>query len=186
MNEEGLFFEEMTLLETEYSNEGHDRQPCQRARAVLYSSAAGGIDHDVDPIADGSFSVRVPAGAQEDLVWDGRGQSGTLTWTSSSPVDNVVLDPAHRLVESPKLAEDHPTADNMEPLPWRPPMITQLLIWGDIIALEPFFVLNLAMRRKYDITNSFHAGGSFTPRSFGGTVAYLRHFGPKRTLNART
>jgi hypothetical protein len=36
------------------------------------------------------------------------------------------------------------------------------------------------------VTNSLHLSGTHTPRRSGGSLYYLRHFGPKRTLNARS
>ncbi|MBW2277289.1 MAG: hypothetical protein JRF63_07345 [Deltaproteobacteria bacterium] len=119
------------------------------------------------------------------VTWDGEGSEGWVEWISNAPVDEVRIDPEHRLVEDPALTGDHPLADNIDPLPWRPPMLTRFVIWGDALTLEPHIDLSFAMRRKYDITNSYHLSGSYTPRGYGGLFAYLRHFGTKRTLNSR-
>jgi hypothetical protein len=98
----------------------------------------------------------------------------------------VEIDPEHRLVEASELTPDHPLADNLKPLPWRPPMFTQFLIWGDLIHGEPYLQLSVHLRRKYDLTNSIALYANYTPRSYGGVVGYYRYFGKKRTLNYRT
>ena len=121
----------------------------------------------------------------KEVVWDGEGSEGTVEWISEAPVDSVTVDPHHRLVEAPSLTGDHPLKDNLDPLPWRPPLLTRLLIWGDSETYEPYLQISFSMRRLYDVTNSLHLGASYTPRSYSGYVGYLRHFGPKRTLNSR-
>jgi len=154
--------------------------------------ADGRMRHRVQVLRDGApivepVTVRITDddGRSEDVTWDGEGREGTVEWISDAPVDEVRIDPEHRLVEDPALTGDHPLADNIEPLPWRPPMLTRFIIWGDALTLEPHIDLSFAMQRKYDITNSYHLSGSYTPRGYGGLIAYLRHFGTKRTLNSR-
>ena len=120
-----------------------------------------------------------------EVVWNGEGSEGTVEWISRAPVDDVTIDPHHRLVEAPSLTGDHPLKDNSDPLPWRPPLLTRLLFWGDSETYEPHIQISFAMRRLYDVTNSFHVGANYAPRSYGGYLGYLRHFGPKRTLNSR-
>lgn len=152
----------------------------------------GRVRHRVQILQDGErvfepVKVRITDddGESEDVTWDGEGREGWVEWTSNAPVDEVRLDPEYRLVEDPALTADHPLADNIDPLPWRPPMLTRFVIWGDALTLEPHIDLSFAMRRKYDITNSYHLSGNYTPRGYGGLFAYLRHFGTKRTLNSR-
>jgi hypothetical protein len=152
----------------------------------------GRVRHRVQVFRDGErivepVTVRITDedGKSEDVTWNGEGQEGWVEWISSAPVDEVRIDPEHRLVEDPALTGDHPLADNIDPLPWRPPMLTRFVIWGDALTLEPHIDLSFAMRQKYDITNSYHLAASYTPRGYGGLFAYLRHFGTKRTLNSR-
>jgi len=152
----------------------------------------GRVRHRVQIFRDGARIVEPVTvlivdddGESNKQTWDGKGPEGWVEWISNAPVDEVRIDPEHRLVEDPALTGDHPLADNIDPLPWRPPMLTRFVIWGDALTLEPHIDLSFAMRRKYDITNSYHLSGSYTPRGYGGLFAYVRHFGTKRTLNSR-
>lgn len=119
------------------------------------------------------------------LKWDGNGMETTLFWQSPAPLKSVQLDPDFRLVET-GTHQGHPLGDNAVPQKMRPPLLTQLLVWGDSVTREPFVVASFGFRRKYDISNSFHLQGAATPRLVGGDFSYLRHFGPNRTLNSRT
>jgi len=145
------------------------------------------IARDGDDIEE-PVTVRITDddGASADVTWNGKGGAGWVEWTSGAPLDSVALDPGHRLVEDPALTEDHPLADNSDPLPWRPPLLTRLLFWGDSETFEPSIQVGVALRRRFDVTNSFHLGGSYTPRNYGGTFSYYRYFCAKRTLNARS
>jgi len=125
-------------------------------------------------------------GENHDLTWDGKGFNKNLTWISDAPLNTVILDPDNRLVEDANLTDDHPTADNINPLPWRPPLLSHLLIGGDAVTMEPFVKLGLTMRKQFDVTNAFYLSGSYTPRRYGGSFGYIGHFGPKQTLNSRT
>lgn len=136
----------------------------------------------VEPV---TVEIADEAGRSQRVVWDGRGSRGQVEWISDAEVDEVVLDPAHRLIEDPDLTEDHPLADNTVPLPWRPPLLTRLLFWGDTETFEPNIQVGVAMRRQFDVTDSFHLSGSYTPRDYGGSFSYYRHFCAKRTLNSR-
>ncbi|MBN2718104.1 MAG: hypothetical protein JXX14_19820 [Deltaproteobacteria bacterium] len=122
---------------------------------------------------------------QTRLQWDGEGTRKTLTWQSKARLKSVQIDPDYRLVETAKV-QGHPLSDNTRPLKLRPPLLTDLLIWGDSVTREPFMLISFSFRRKYDISNSFHATGAYTPRQIGGDLSYFRHFGFNRTLNART
>ncbi len=124
-------------------------------------------------------------GRSEDVIWDGRGQEGTVTWESPAPIDRVVVDPNMRLIEDPALADGHPLSDNTNELRWRPPLLTRFLVWGDLTGEVPNFDASFAMRRRYEVTNSFHGSLSYTTRGYGGGLSYFRHFGATRTLNSR-
>jgi hypothetical protein len=122
----------------------------------------------------------------KELVWPGHGGRGIVEWVSDAPIDKVEIDPHHRLVEAAELTPDHPLADNISPLSWRPPMITRLILWGDLTSGEPYADLSLQLRRRYDVTNSISFSAFYSPQSIGGHTSYYRYFGPKRTLNSRT
>lgn len=125
-------------------------------------------------------------GRAEDVVWDGRDKEGSVSWESPAPIDKVAVDPGMRLIEDRSLSDGHPLSDNTSGLSWRPPLLTRLLIWGDLTGGVPNFDAGFAMRRRYDVTNSFHGSVGYTTRGYGGGVAYYRHFGATRTLNSRT
>ncbi|MCP4677759.1 MAG: hypothetical protein GY854_20020 [Deltaproteobacteria bacterium] len=153
----------------------------------------GKIMHRVEVVREGEV-IREPVTVRitdkdkiyEDVSWEGDGQRGVLEWISKAPVDQVQVDPKARLVEAAELTANHPLADNYEHLPWRLPMLTRFLIWGEVTSGDPYVQVGFSLRRRYDVTNSIAFGGLYTPRSYGGTVGYYRYFGPKRTLNART
>ncbi|MDJ0761726.1 MAG: hypothetical protein QNJ97_01960 [Myxococcota bacterium] len=153
----------------------------------------GKVLHRVAVIREGDavwepVTVRIKdqAGHVQDIMWDGNGPTGTVEWISNAPVDTVRLDPEGRLVESAALTEDHPLADNLNQLPWRPPLLTHLLFFGDLLYGDPYIQAGVTLRKRYDLTNALILSGAHTPRSYGGSFGYLRFFGPKRTLNART
>jgi hypothetical protein len=153
----------------------------------------GRFRHEVSVARDGADvaePVRVGMedddGARHTAAWDGAEPDAKATWESGARLDAVRLDPEGRLVESAELTDEHPLADGAQPLPWRPPLLTRLLLWGDTETFEPNVQIGIALRRLYDVTNSISLQGAYAPRSYGGSIGYYRYFGKKRTLNART
>jgi hypothetical protein len=154
---------------------------------------SGRVRHEVVVARDGAdvaepvaVRIRDDAGAVGDARWDGEGRSGTVAWDSRAKLDGVHLDPEGRLVEAAGLSDEHPLEDDLQPLPWRPPLLTRLLLWGDTETFEPNVQVAIALRRRYDVTNSLSISGAYAPRGYGGALGYYRSFGRKRTLNART
>ncbi|MCP4605004.1 MAG: M1 family metallopeptidase [Proteobacteria bacterium] len=153
----------------------------------------GRIQHRVEIVREGEV-IREPVTVRiidEDdvsyeVTWDGDGRTGVVEWTSKAPIDQVEVDPHGRLVEAAELTADHPLADNYDHLSWRPPMLTRLLFWGDLMSGDPYIEVGFSLRRRYDVTNSIALFGGYTPRSYGGSIGYYRYFGPKRTLNSRS
>jgi len=153
----------------------------------------GGFRHEATVARDGADIAEPVAvrfededGADGNARWDGAGREGSVAWESKAPLRSVRLDPGARLVESAELTDDHPLADDVAPLPLRPPLLTRFLLWGDSETFEPNVQVGLALRRLYDVTNAVSIAGSYAPRGYGGTVAYYRYFGKKRSLNSRT
>lgn len=153
----------------------------------------GQVLHHVEVLREGTVlrepvTVRITDrnGAAIDRVWDSDERRRVLLWRSDAPVDKVEIDPDHRLVEAASLTGDHPLADNIRPLPWRPPMFTKLVVWGDLTAGDIYAEIGFWMRRKYDISNVFNLEGAYTPTAYGGVFGYYRFFGGKRHLNARS
>jgi hypothetical protein len=153
----------------------------------------GRFRHEVIVARDGADVVE-PVGvlledgdrARQTERWDGVGREGAVASESGAKLAAVRLDPGGRLVESAELTDEHPLADDAAPLSWRPPLLTRLLLWGDTETFEPNVQIGIALRRLYDVTNTIALSGSYAPRGYGGSIAYYRYFGPKRTLNART
>lgn len=157
------------------------------------------------PLADGRFQHRVAVfregavirepvsvrledkdGEVKTVVWDSAAHTDTLVWTSKAPLEHVEIDPEHRVVEAAELTAGHPFQDNTNRLPWRPPMFTRLVVWGDLTTGEPYVQLGFWLRRRYDVTNVFSLDLDYTPSAYGGAFSYYRWFGKKRTLNARS
>jgi hypothetical protein len=124
-------------------------------------------------------------GETADVTWNGEGRSGVVAWESGAALAQAEIDPEHRLVESAELTDEHPLADNATSLPMRLPVLTQLVVWYDVVENEPTLEAGLAMRRRYDLTNTFTVNGGVSPRGYDGLLGYYRSFGEKRTLNAR-
>jgi hypothetical protein len=124
-------------------------------------------------------------GHRAELVWPGQGRLGEVTWISGAPLKRVELDPSFRLVEDPELSDGHPLANNANSLRWRPPLLTRLLATFDAVSGDPYVTVSFALRRRFDITHSYHLDLDYTPRGYGAGFTYLRYFGKTRTLNAR-
>ncbi|MBN2525280.1 MAG: hypothetical protein JXR76_02725 [Deltaproteobacteria bacterium] len=153
---------------------------------------ATGYDHEVEVIQTGEPIVEPVTvlvtdwrDHQKRLHWNGEGTRAVLHWHSSAPLKSTKIDPDYRLVETAKV-QGHPLSDNSRPLGMRPPLLTDLLIFGDSVTRDPFVLVSFSFKRKYDISNSFHVGAAYTPRQVGGDFSYFRHYGYNRTLNSRT
>lgn len=72
-------------------------------------------DTDAPPIEPVVVQAMLEDGTSERLRWDGRGRRGVLRFRSSSPIERVIVDPDHRLVED-KLPgqKKHPLFDNRD------------------------------------------------------------------------
>jgi hypothetical protein len=165
-----------------------------RLGAILDLPAGDGrVLHRIEVVREGAV-IREPVtvrledelGVVKDLVWDNAKHVETLEWTSNAPLEHVEIDPEHRTVEAPELTGGHPFADNTNRLPWRPPMFTRLIIWGDLTTGEPYLDLGFWFRRRYDVSNVLSLDLAYTPRAYGGALSFYRFFGKKRTLNARS
>lgn len=131
-------------------------------------------------------SVRVvdEAGETHDLRWDGRGHRGVVTARTRAPIDEIVVDPAGRLVEDPDLTANHPRLDNLDPAPWRPPILNAASLELSVTEVQPDLILDFSARRQYDLRRSIGVGFHSTARGIGGNVRYFQGFGAKRTLNS--
>jgi hypothetical protein len=153
----------------------------------------GRIEHRFEVVREGAV-IREPVtilvtdddGNSHEMVCDNDRRKETLSWISNAGVDDIIIDPKGRLVETPELTLDHPLSDNSNKLPLRPPMFTRLVVWADVTSKEPYIELGFWLRRKYDTTNVINLDLDYTPSTYGALLSYYRFFGKKRTLNART
>ena len=102
-----------------------------------------------------------------------------------APIDEVHVDPRHRLPQAPELADGHARGDDATNKPWRPPLLTGFGLQLALSEGQVFGYVSFAMRRKYDLEESFAFTLSHLASTTGGTLRYVRGIGPKRTNNAR-
>jgi YD repeat-containing protein len=138
-------------------------------------------DDIVEPV-----TVRVvdESGRSHMLRWDGRGRRGTVRARTRGPIDEIVVDPAGRLVEDPDLSDNHPRLDNLDPAPLRPPILNAASLELSVTEVQPDLIVDFSVRRQYDLRKSLGIGFHSTARGIGGNVRFFHGFGGKRTLNA--
>jgi hypothetical protein len=117
--------------------------------------------------------------------WDGRGTRGEVTLRTRGALGEVLLDPRQRLAQSPSLADGHPRADDATSHPYRPPILQALTVTYSAAEQRLDGVLDVALRRRFDLDTSWAFRLDSGPASTGGAVRYLRGVGPKRDDNNR-
>lgn len=155
--------------------------------------AGGGYEHVVTvrrevaageraPIEPVVVAVTLAGGEREELRWDGRGEVATLRFAASSAVDQVVIDPARRLVEHglPGSSE-HPLLDNRA----RPRLRFVYNSFGVLLNLSDLSALlaaDFSLSRVHDVKNRVRMS-LFTTASatVGASTTYTRSFGPPIT-----
>jgi outer membrane protein assembly factor BamA len=124
-------------------------------------------------------------GNVEVVVWDGPGPRGVVEAHMPSPIDDVEIDPRHRLPQAAELADGHPLGDDATSKPFRPPLLTGFGLNLALSEGQVFGFISFAIRRKYDLEEAFSFTLSHLSSTTGGTARYVRGFGPKRTTNSR-
>lgn len=116
---------------------------------------------------------------------DGTGSRGVVELRSRAPLDEVQLDPRSRLPQSPRVADGHPRRDDTTSLPWKPPLMRAFDL--DLAASEGRIdgFIDFAMRRRFDLEQTFAATLYTNASAWGGSVRYIRSLGPKIDLNRR-
>ena len=147
------------------------------ARVVVERRGAEIVEPVTVRIVDEGGHVR-------DVRWDGRGQRGVVTARTRGPIDEIVIDPLGRLVEDPDLTDNHPRYDNLDPAPWRPPILNAASLDLSVTEGQPDLILDFTARRQYDLRRSLGIGFHSTARGLGGNVRWFQGFGGKRTLNS--
>ncbi|MGF1467031.1 MAG: hypothetical protein ACFCGT_12940 [Sandaracinaceae bacterium] len=118
-------------------------------------------------------------------VWDAPGPVGEVEVELPAQAARVTVDPRHRLVQDPSLADGHPRADDTTSLPWRPPILngfalSLLASEGDVIGFVDF-----ALRRRYDLDHTIGLRVQRTRAFTGGVLSYAQGVGPKVHTNRR-
>ncbi|MEM9861840.1 MAG: hypothetical protein AAF938_09510 [Myxococcota bacterium] len=128
--------------------------------------------------------VQARRGERATATWDGEGERGVVEVVTQRRRRSVVIDPRGRLPESAEVADGHPLRDNTDTLRFRPPIIQNFNVAfsteGNFIGL-----IDLALRRRYDLENTLALNLNTGPRSRGGSLRYSRSFGRKRDTNSR-
>ncbi len=118
--------------------------------------------------------------------WDGQGQTGEVRFEGVREVNDAVLDPGGRLVQSSEVAGGHPRGDDATTHPWRPPLLRAFGL--NLLVSEDDFsgFIDFAMRRRYNLEEAFTFTASHSPAGTAGAIRYVRGFGPKLHGNARS
>ncbi len=152
----------------------------------------GSYEHTVTVHRDGDerrepveVRVRDRDGNEASAVWDAAGATGAVVVTTPAPRRNVVVDPDVRRVQSAELVRDHPRSDDAERLAWRPPLARSYALGVNATERRVTGLLDLAFRRRYDLSNSFGLLLATNPRTTGGTGSYVRYVGRARDTNNR-
>ena len=153
---------------------------------------ANGWRHRIEVIRDGAqrpepVQVRVidDAGHEIDATWGGAERRGFVVVETPNARAQVRMDPRQRLPQSAEVADGHPLADDAERLPFRPPIIQGVNF--SVSATERALVglVELAVRRQYDLRRIWSFRADTDPRSTGGLLRYTHGVGRKRDTNYR-
>lgn len=163
-----------------------------RLGAIRSRRAGGAWEHTIEIHRDGSTRaepvevlVHDAAGNTARAVWDEEGAHGRVVVRTPAALAGAILDPRHRLPQSPALADGHPRADDATDMPWRPPILNGFLL--NVLVTEALFtgLVDFALRRRYDLEHTF---GFRLERTFaftGGNLRYAYGLGPKVHNNRR-
>lgn len=140
-------------------------------------------DTRIEPV---TVLVEAADGTVHQKTWNGSAKRGELTFENVQDVDDVILDPGGRLVQSADVAGGHPRGDDATTHPWRPPLLRGFGL--NLLVSENDFsgFVDFAMRRRFNLEEAFTFTASHAPSGTGGAVRYVRGFGPKLHGNARS
>ncbi|MFW5876603.1 MAG: hypothetical protein ACOCXM_07690 [Myxococcota bacterium] len=151
-----------------------------------------GFRHRIEIIREGAprpepveVEVEDEGGHREVSRWDGEGMRGVVEVTTPEPLDDVTLDPRHRLVQSAELAQGHPRGDDALRHPWRPPILRGIYLSASVSDRRLQGFVDFVMRRRYELDHGIGVRLESEPRSSSGLFRYIRKFGPRRHTNDR-
>jgi len=131
--------------------------------------------------------VRLEDGSVRELTWDTRSPETELAFDADAPAAAVEIDPDGRVRQDPARTDNHPRADDVSDLAWRPPVFEKIKLNLDLTTIENSEIdLDFVLRRRYDLHQFF--GGRLVRDLWGvgGSVSYVYGFGPPRDLNRST
>jgi len=153
---------------------------------------SGGYVNRVEVFRDGAdrpepveVLIEDDEGNEQVVVWDGAGPRGVVEAHMPAPIEDVHIDPRHRLSQAPEVADGHPRGDDATSKPFRPPLLTGLGLNLALTEGQVFGYVSFALRRRYDLEESFAFTLSHLSSTTGGNFRYVRGIGPKRHTNAR-
>ncbi len=132
----------------------------------------------------------------EVRVTDREGNSVTETWAGEDTEGVVIvetpgryrstqIDPRSRVPQSPQVAEGHPRRDDTDRLPFRPPLLQGVNLALGATEGQLNGLIDFAVRRKFDLENTFALRLATNARRTGGRLSYARGLGRKRDNNRR-
>lgn len=162
-----------------------------RLGEVLTTREGDEYVHRIEVFRDGSnrrepvvIRVEQRRGAPVNATWDEEGARGVVLIRTASRRRRVEIDPRRRLPQDATLAGGHPLRDDTDRLRWRPPILQQFNI--EVSTRGVFTgLLDFALRRQFDLENSFGLRLTTGPRAVGGQLRYTRGIGRKRDNNSR-
>ncbi len=154
-----------------------------RLVAVRTVRVDDGYVHRIELARDGGggtqpVEVLVEAGRDERVraVWDAPGETGTLEVRTQGRLRRVRVDPNGVIPQSPEIADGHPRADDVDRLPWRPPVMQQFAVQPNASEGITLLTVNFILRQQYATDQAFIASLERTARGariFGGYTRYL-------------
>ncbi|MFW6050432.1 MAG: hypothetical protein ACODAU_04615 [Myxococcota bacterium] len=163
-----------------------------RLGSIESERADRGYRHRIEVVRDGAHRpepVEVAAfdddGNRAVGRWEGDTPRGVVEVTTPAPLDEVLLDPRGRLVQSAALAQGHPRGDDATRHPWRPPILQGIYLSGNLSEERFTGSVDFVMRRRYVLDNALGVRLESSPRAAGGLLRYIRDWGPLRHTNDR-
>jgi len=152
----------------------------------------GGFEHRIEVVREGGRRedpvqvwVKDDDGKEAFAQWDGHGQRGWVSVRTAATLDSVDVDPQGRLYQSPEMTVGHPHADDTTDLPFRPPLLQGFGFNASLGDKQVTGFVDFALRRRYDLENGVVLRLEHSVSTSGGSLRYVRGFGPKAHNNRR-
>ncbi len=113
------------------------------------------------------------------------GDTGEVRFETRGALHDVQVDPRSRVVQDAAVSQGHPRRDDTNRLPFRPPILQGINLAYSATEGAVVGLIDFAIRRRFDLENSFSLRLDTGPRSVGGLLRYRRGIGRKRDTNNR-